>query len=68
MTSHASDPLPLSQTITPSRTPSPLERDVLYGRPLTRVIHVSIVSSTTDIIYNLIIQDYKNYIGQLYVS
>ena len=24
---------PLSQTVTPSRTPSPLERDVLYGRP-----------------------------------
>ena len=31
----ALDPLPLSQTVTPSRTPSPpLERDVLYGRPL----------------------------------
>jgi len=29
-------PLPLSQTVTLSRTPSPLERDVLYGRPLTR--------------------------------
>src|SRR6218665_1712675 len=28
-------PLPLSQTVTPSRTPSPLERDVLYGRPHT---------------------------------
>ena len=28
------DPLPLSQTVTPSRTPTPLERDVLYGRPL----------------------------------
>ena len=27
-------PSPLSQTVTPSRTPSPLERDVLYGRPL----------------------------------
>jgi len=27
-------PLPLSQTVTPSRTPHPLERDVLYGRPL----------------------------------
>src|SRR6218665_1505922 len=26
-------PRPLSQTVTPSRTPSPLERDVLYGRP-----------------------------------
>src|SRR6218665_455576 len=25
---------PLSQTVTPSRTSSPLERDVLYGRPL----------------------------------
>jgi len=25
--------LPLSQTVTPSRTPSLLERDVLYGRP-----------------------------------
>jgi len=35
VTSHALDPLPLSQTVTPSRTTSPLERDVLYGRPLT---------------------------------
>ena len=34
VTSHALDPLPLSQTVTPSRTPCPLERDVLYGRPL----------------------------------
>ena len=32
--SHALDPLPLSQTVTPSRTPPPLERDVLYGRSL----------------------------------
>ena len=30
-------PLPLSQTVTPSRTPFPLERDVLYGRPLTAI-------------------------------
>ena len=30
-------PLPLSQTVTPSRTPSPLERDVLYGRPLSYI-------------------------------
>src|SRR6218665_1501640 len=28
-------PLPLSQTVTPSRTP--LERDVLYGRPLNKI-------------------------------
>src|SRR6218665_1122188 len=35
VTSHALGPLPLSQTVTPSRTPSPLERDVLYGRPLS---------------------------------
>src|SRR6218665_1064121 len=35
VTSHALNPLPLSQTVTPSRTPSTLERDVLYGRPLT---------------------------------
>src|SRR6218665_1181294 len=35
VTSHAPYPLPLSQTVTP-RTPSPLERDVLYGRPLKR--------------------------------
>ena len=27
-------PLPLSQTVTPSRTPPPLERDVLSGRTL----------------------------------
>src|SRR6218665_1849687 len=26
-------PPPLSQTVTPSRNPFPLERDVLYGRP-----------------------------------
>ena len=30
------NPLPLSQTVTHSRTPSPLERDVLYGRPPIR--------------------------------
>src|SRR6218665_2181461 len=34
LTSLALGPLPLSQTVTPSRTSSPLERDVLYGRPL----------------------------------
>jgi len=34
--SHALDPLPC-ETVTPSRTPSPLERDVLYGRPPNRV-------------------------------
>src|SRR6218665_102160 len=28
------NPLPLSQTVTPSRTPSLFERDVLYGRLL----------------------------------
>src|SRR6218665_2257109 len=39
VTSHALDPLPLSQTVTPSRTPSPLERDVLYGRSLRHVAH-----------------------------
>src|SRR6218665_2401964 len=27
-------PSPVSQTVTPSLTASPLERDVLYGRPL----------------------------------
>ena len=31
VTSHALDPLP--QTVTLSRNPYPLERDVLYGRP-----------------------------------
>src|SRR6218665_4126659 len=41
VTSHALDtPSLLSQTVTPSRTPSPLERDVLYGRP-----HISICNS-----------------------
>ena len=35
VTSHALYPLPLSQTVTPSRTPSLLERNVLYGRPPT---------------------------------
>ena len=33
VTSHALGPLPLSQTVTPARTP--LERDVLYGGPLS---------------------------------
>src|SRR6218665_1988531 len=37
-------PLPLSQTVTPSRTPFPLERDVLYGRPLDQ-------SSLVDLYY-----------------
>src|SRR6218665_2082935 len=30
---------PLSQTVTPSRTPSALERDVLYERPLIAVYY-----------------------------
>ena len=34
VTSHALGTLPLSQTVTLSRTPSLLERDVLYERPL----------------------------------
>ena len=34
VTSHDLYPLPLSQTVTLSQTPSPLERDILYGRPL----------------------------------
>src|SRR6218665_971809 len=34
VTSHLLTPLPLSQTVTLSRTP--IERDVLYGRPLNR--------------------------------
>src|SRR6218665_1232284 len=38
VTSHAFYPLPLPQTVTPSRTPSPLERDVLYGRPQSRTL------------------------------
>jgi len=38
MTSHSLDPLPLSQTVTPSRTPYSLERDVLYGRPLVPLL------------------------------
>ena len=33
----------LSQTVTPSRTPSPLERDVLYGRPLSLSIIIIII-------------------------
>jgi len=28
------DPSPMSQTVTPSRTPCPVERDILYGRPI----------------------------------
>ena len=34
VTSHSLDPHP-----TPSRTPSPLERDVLYGRPLSLILN-----------------------------
>src|SRR6218665_1627772 len=38
VTSHAlGPPSRLSQTVTPFRTPSPLERDVLYGRPLSQM-------------------------------
>jgi len=33
VTSHALDALPLLQTVTPSWTPCPLERDIFYGRP-----------------------------------
>ena len=33
VTSHNLYPLSLSQTVTLSQTPSPLERDILYGRP-----------------------------------
>jgi len=33
VTSHASDPLPLSQTITPSRTPPPRARRTLWTGP-----------------------------------
>ena len=29
---------PLSQTVTPSQTPSPLERDILSGRPQVKNI------------------------------
>jgi len=36
VTSHALNPLPLSQTVTHLLGPLLLERDVLYGRPLTR--------------------------------
>ena len=39
VTSHALDPLPLSQTVTHSWTPCPLERDILYGRPLRWVLY-----------------------------
>ena len=37
VTSHALDP-PLSQTVTPSRTP--VERDALYGRPLIKLVYL----------------------------
>ena len=35
-------PISLSQTVTPSRTPSPLERDVLYGRPQSHTCKMEI--------------------------
>jgi len=41
VTSHALGPFPLSPTVTPSKTPSTLERDVLYGRPLWSKFNVS---------------------------
>jgi len=37
---------PLSQTVTPSRTPSLLERDVLYGRPQSSIRMNSSQAST----------------------
>ena len=33
VTSHNLYPPPLSQTVTLSQTPPPLERDIFYGRP-----------------------------------
>ena len=45
--------LPLSQTVTLSRTSSPLERDVLYGRPLS-----SKVISNEHLYYSIIIYMY----------
>ena len=35
VTLHDLSPSPLSQSVTLSQTPPPLERDILYGRPLT---------------------------------
>ena len=37
VTSHDLYPPPRSQTVTLSQTPSPLERDILYGRPQSNV-------------------------------
>ena len=38
-------PLHLSKTVTHSRTPSPLEGDVLYGRPLFIIIGLKFTTS-----------------------
>src|SRR6218665_1532306 len=51
---------PLSQTVTPSRTPSPLERDVLYGRPLVltkveELITYAMISSSAYVVLMKII-------------
>src|SRR6218665_1831383 len=45
VTSHALYPLHLSQTVTHSRTSSPLEGDVLYGRPLFIIIGLKFTTS-----------------------
>ena len=44
-------PHPLSQTVTPSRTPSPLERGVLYGRPLRLEISFSALISERNLYF-----------------
>ena len=45
-------PSPLSQTVTPSWTTSPLERDVLYGRPLMWKSIKSVPERSIHLAYN----------------
>src|SRR6218665_2017888 len=55
---------PLSQTVTPSRTPSPLARDVLYGRPptfMTEQLHWLPISAR--IHFKIIFLVYKTFLG-----
>ena len=48
VTSHNLYPLPLSQTVTLSQTPPPLERDILYGRPLYIYINTNLLECLND--------------------
>src|SRR6218665_2955883 len=60
MTSHALGPPPPSQTVTPSRTPFPLKRDVLYGRPLISLPNDQFTSDSSAIHATLTLNCHSN--------